>query len=137
MNVQYWSRSTRDDRFTYVELSDLMKTSDLVLPAISQNDDTSNLITDDMLKSLKPHAIFVSIVHNIFNEELLFDMVEKGEIYGYATESEKPMEREYKGNVFVGPALAWCTDDSLRKNAEQWVEAMILALKGEYPNRIN
>ncbi len=39
LNVQYWSRSSRDDRFQYVELAELIHTSDVILPAIATNDE--------------------------------------------------------------------------------------------------
>lgn len=44
---------------------------------------------------------------------------------------------DFEGNVWAGPELAWCTEDSMRKNAEQWVKAIIEASKDNYPTRIN
>lgn len=136
MKVQYWSKRSRDKRFKSVSLSNLMKTSDLVAPAVAQNEETKGLITDVMLKSMKRSAIFVSVVHHVYNHDLLLDMAGKGEIYGYAYEG-KPEMNKYRGNVWAGPELAWCTEDSLRKNAQRWFEAIINASRGKYPTKVN
>lgn len=137
MKVQYWSKNTKDERFHTVDLATLMKTSDLILPAVAQNEETKGLITDEMLSSMKANAIFVSIVHHVYNHELLLKMAEEGKIYGYGFEVGKPEFGNHKGNVWAGAELAWCTEDSMRKNAKCWLEAIINAAKSEYPTRVN
>lgn len=137
MEVVYWSKSSRDDRFKYVELEELMKVSDVILPAVAQNEDTKSLISDEMLKSMKEKAIFVSIVHKIYNHELLLELVKEGKIYGYANEEEDTRTPELSGNIWTGLQLAWCTEESMSRNAEQWVESIVNASKKEYPTRVN
>lgn len=137
MKVQYWSKNSKDDRFKKVSLDSLLKTSDVIFPAVAQNDETKGLIKDKMLKSMKKSAIFISIVHHVYNHELLLSLAKENKIFGYAFETSKPEFGKYKGNVWAGPELAWCTEDSMRKNAEQWVETIIKASKGKYPRRIN
>ena len=44
---------------------------------------------------------------------------------------------DFTGNVWAGPELAWCTEDSMKKNAQQWTEAIINAAKKKYPTQIN
>lgn len=135
--VQYWSKTTKDKRFKSVSLETLMATSDVILPAVAQNEETNGLITDTMLRSMKKTAIFVSIVHHVYNHDLLLKLAETGKIYGYGFETNKVEMGKYKGNVWAGPELGWCTADSMRKNAEQWCEAIIKASKGKYPTRVN
>ncbi|MCD8484545.1 hypothetical protein LRY65_05665 [Candidatus Woesebacteria bacterium] len=137
MKVQYWSKNTTDDRFERVELSQLMKTSDVIIPTVAQNEETHGLITDEMLGSMKKTAIFASIIHNVYNHDLLLKMVANDGLFGYGFEESKPSMLDHKGNVWAGPELAWCTEDSMRKNAEQWVEAIIQATKSKFPNRVN
>lgn len=137
MKVQYWSKTSSDKRFKKVGLENLIKTSDVIFPAVAQNDETKSLITDKMLRSMKKSAIFVSIVHHVYNHELLLKMAKEGKIYGYGFETSKPEFGKYKGNVWAGPELAWCTEDSMRKNAEQWVQAIVNASKRKYPTRVN
>ncbi|EKD62142.1 MAG: D-isomer specific 2-hydroxyacid dehydrogenase NAD-binding protein [uncultured bacterium] len=137
MTVQYWSRHSKDDRFKQVELAELMKTSDVIFPAVAQNEETQGLITDDMLKSMKKSSIFVSIVHNVYSHDLLLEMAQKGEIYGYGFETNKIEFGAYEGNVWAGSELAWCTEDSMRKNTKMWVEAITKAAVGNYETRVN
>lgn len=137
MNVQYWSKESRDDRFNYVELETLMKTSDVILPVVAQNKQTQGMITDEMLKSMKKSAIFVSVIHNVYNHELLLEMAKNGDIHGYGFEDPKVRIAGFEGNVWAGPELAWCTEDSMRKNTIQWIEAIVNAAKGAYPTRVN
>jgi len=137
MKAQYWSKNSSDKRFKKVSLENLIKTSDVILPAVAQNEETKGLITDKMLRGMKKSAIFVSIVHHVYNHDLLLKMAKEGKIYGYGFESNKPEFGKYKGNIWAGPELAWCTEDSMRKNAEQWIEAIIRASKGKYPTKVN
>lgn len=137
MKVQYYSKNSTNDKFKHVELAQLMQTSDVVLPAVAQNDETKGMITDKMLKSMKKSAIFVSIVHHVYNHDLLLELAKNGDIFGYGFETSKPEFGNYPGNVWAGPELAWCTEDSMRKNAEQWLAGIIQAVKGEYNNQVN
>jgi len=137
MNVQYWSKTSRDKDLTYVELTELMKTSDIIFPVVAQNKDTQGMITDDMLQSMKKTAIFISVIHNVYNHQLLLDMVKNGNAYGYGFEDPKARIGDFEGNVWAGPELAWCTEDSMRKNAVQWVASIISATKGDFPTKVN
>ncbi len=137
MNVQYWSRKSEDARFKKVELDELLKTSDVILPATASNEDTKGLVTDDMLATIRPGAVVVSIVDPIFNQERLIELVQSGKVGGYAFEDEKGPFGKHEGNVWNGPALGWCTNESMSKNAEQWVESIEKAVKGEFPTRVN
>lgn len=137
MNVIYWSRKSRDKRFNFTSLGKLMKSADCIFPAVAQNEETQGLITDKMLKSMKESAIFVSIVHAVYNNDLLLKMVEKGKIYGYAFEEDKVDFNKYKGNVWAGPPLAWATKESMRRNIEIWVDNIVKATKGKYPAKVN
>jgi phosphoglycerate dehydrogenase-like enzyme len=53
MDVQYWSRSSVDARFRKVALDELMRSSDVVLPAVAKNDQTNRLLDDALVRSMK------------------------------------------------------------------------------------
>lgn len=137
MNVIYWSKNSRDDRFKSVELAELMATSDFILPATAKNEDTKGLITDEMLRSMKSNAIFVSIVHEVYNHELLLELVKDKKIYGYGFEKSNPDFNSYEGNVWAGPELAWCTNGSMTRNGIQWAESIVNATQGNYQTQVN
>ena len=137
MNVQYWSKNSRDDRFTNVSLEELMSSSDVILPGIANNADTKNILTDEMVKSIKPSAVFMNVIHPM-NHELLLEMVKSGKLYGYGYEEEGKLQFGYhEGNVWNGPALGWCTEESMTKNAQQWVESIVKAAAAEFPTQVN
>jgi lactate dehydrogenase-like 2-hydroxyacid dehydrogenase len=139
MNVQYWSRKSEDSRFRKATLEDVMKTSDAIFITIAINEDTRGLITDDMLRTIKPTGVLVNITDTseIYNHDLLLELAGGGKVGGYAFEDEKNPFGKFAGNVWNGPALGWCTNESMSKNAQQWVEAIVAATKGEFPTRVN
>lgn len=137
MEVIYWSKNTRDDRFKYAELNELMAMADFIFPATAKNNETKGLITDEMLRSMKPTSIFVSDVHEVYNHDLLLELVKEKKIFGYAFEKANPDFNSFEGNVFAGPELAWCTDGSMKRNGEQWVESIVNAVNGNYLTRVN
>lgn len=139
MQVQYWSRKSEDSRFNKASLEDVIRTSDVIFITIAITEDTKELITDDMLRAIKPTAVVVSITDSpeIYNHTLLLDLVAHNAVGGYAFEDEKKPMGTYQGNVWNGPALGWCTSESMAKNAQQWVEAIVAATNGDYPTRVN
>ncbi len=137
MNVQYWSKHTRDTRFTDVSLDELMQSSDVTVSAVAHNAETEHLLSDDQVKSMKSTALFVDIAHPIYNKELVLHLAADSKIGGYAFEDEKDPFGIYPGNVWNGPALGWCTDESMSKNTEQWTASILAAVRGEFPTQVN
>jgi len=137
LSVIYWSKNSTDNRFQKVELANLFKTADLIFPCLAQNDETKNYITDDMLKSMKTTAIFTSIVHKIYNHDLLLQLVKNNQIYGYAFETPNSEMTKYDGNVWAGPEQAWNTSESLSRNIKIWIDNIIKATKGEFEFKVN
>ncbi len=137
MNVMAWSHTSSVENVDMVTLSEIFSKADVIFPCVADNIDTKKLITDDLLASMKPTAIFVSTIHLIYNHKLLLDMVKEGKLYGYGFEDDGPNFLKYDGNVWASPQLAWATDGSMEKNGELWAEAIVLAAQGQFPTRIN
>ncbi len=137
MNVKYWSKDSRNELFMYSEIDELLKTSDVIFVALAKNDDTTKILTDELLKSMKKEAIFVSIASKVFNAELLIQMVQEGKIYGYGYEADNANPTLHTGNIYSLPALAWATKESMELNADMWVESMLAVSRGELPNQVN
>ncbi len=135
MEVVYWSRKSRDERFKFVELNELMSTSDVIFPAMAKNEESINTITDDLLKSMKDSAILVSFCRT-YNHELVLDLAQSGKIGGYAFEEDNGNPNNYKGNVLAFPCIAWATDKSRKRSAELWTKAIINASKGIFPTKV-
>lgn len=141
MRIQYWSKNSRDKRFWYVPLKKLMKTSDVIFPTVAINAKTKNLISNELLLSMKKEAMLVSIISvgKVFDHQRVLKMAAQGKLYGYAFEEDKAGGNlgKYKGNVWARPAQAWITDGSMRRNAEGWVRNITQAARGNYSQKIN
>lgn len=137
MEVIYWSRNKRDDRFTYVELDELFSSCDVLIPTIVENEETKKLITKDRLDMLQKSTTMVGInrLRQLWDESYVMDKVTKGELGGYAFEGEgNNPGGEQNGNIWSLPAMAWYTKDSLENLMRIWVENLVAAAKGEYQN---
>jgi phosphoglycerate dehydrogenase-like enzyme len=137
MNTIYWSQHSKNESYEYKPLDEVLKTSDIVFITIAQNEDTKKLLTDDLLKTMKPSAIFVSITHQVYSHDLIVQMVQEGKLYGYGYEEDNGNPATQKGNIYCLPALAWATKESMDANAKLWTKSMIEASKGNYLNQIN
>ena len=136
MQVQYWSRQTRDDRFSFTSLEQLVASSDVVFLCLERNQETSHLLTDDLLESMKPTATFIRTGFAP-NHSLLLSMTRDGRLGGYAFDEDHSTFIQCKGNVFASPPLGWLTHESVERSAQMWTEAIISATKNEFPNRMN
>lgn len=140
MNVIYWSRKSRDKRFTYMELADLFKSVDVFMPALVENSETKTLITKKLIDSMKPSAIIVGInrVKALLPEKYIIEKVGKGELGGYTFEGDNAKEiTAYKGNVWALPAMAWYTQESLQNLLQIWVDNMAAVAQGKPQNVVN
>jgi D-3-phosphoglycerate dehydrogenase len=136
MQVIYWSRSSKNTLFKKVSLEAVFR-ADVVIPTMEDNTETKKLITSKLLQSMKSSAFFISIVHHYYDHELLLGMVEKGTLAGYGFESPNIDDfKNYRGNIWAAPAYAWCTEESMNNAMQKWIQNMLAAAKGKYPNMI-
>ena len=137
MDVIYWSLSSRNDAYKYVELDELMRTADVIFPAFAKNKESLALIPDSLLRSIKPSAILVDIIEMLHDNTILLDMVKNGKLFGYGFEAKPDSFSKYEGNVWAAPAYAWVTFESMYNGEVKVVENIVSASKGEFPNRVN
>ena len=136
LNVVYWSKDTRSDNYEYRELTDIFANSDVIVPAFAHNEETDALITEELLGKLKPTAIVIDIVE-LVNKDKILELVKSGKIFGYGFEAKPESFDEYEGNVWAAPAYGWVTDGSMNNVMTKWVENMVNASQGQFPNRVN
>lgn len=137
MNVTYWSKSPKESVYQQTELAELFANSDVIFPTMALNDETKNLITPELLSSMKPSAMFISVVHELFDEELILNMVKDGKLFGFGYEASPATFSTHVGNVWAAPAYAWVTDGSMANSMTKWVENMVDATNGKFPNKVN
>ncbi len=137
MEVIYWSRSPKESQYKQVELAELMVGADVIFPAVAKNNETLGLITEDLVRMMKPSSILVDIAHGLFNEQVPLDMVKNGNLFGYGFEAKPATFNEYEGNVWAAPAYAWVTFDSMYNSEVKLVENIAGAVEGKFLNRVN
>lgn len=137
MNVVYWSKSEKESKYERKDLEELFATADVIFPTIAFNNETKNLITPELLALMKPLAIFISVVHRLFDEQIILDMVKNGKLFGFGFEAKPGEFGIYEGNVWAAPAYAWVTDGSMNNSMMKWVENMVNSVSNNFPNRIN
>lgn len=136
LSVTYWSKNARNSEYEYRELADIFENADVIVPAFAHNKETDSLITDELLDKLKPSVIIVDIVE-LENKDKIIELVKNGKIFGYGFEAKPGSFDQYEGNVWAAPAYGWVTDGSMNNVMTKWVENIVSAAKGEFPNRIN
>ena len=85
--VSYFSTSSisRDEAYNRLELSELLKSSDIISIHCPLNNRTDNLITDSELSQMKPSAILINVARGgIVDEQALADALDNGTIRGAA-----------------------------------------------------
>jgi phosphoglycerate dehydrogenase-like enzyme len=137
MEVVYWSRSSKQSKHRSVELDELVAQADVIFPTMTLNDETKNLLADDLLNTMKQTAILIAIEHHLFNNQLILERVKQGKLYGFGFESEPKTFNNYEGNVWAAPAYAWATDSTMHNCMVKWIDNMVNASEGKFPNRIN
>ncbi|MCX4365465.1 MAG: hypothetical protein OSJ70_06810 [Bacilli bacterium] len=138
MNVIYWNRSEKDNKYKRVEIEEIFKTADFIFPAFSTNNETKKLITDDLINMMNKQY-FINVVNNsreIFNHDLMLEKA-KEKIVSYAFEiyDGKTMA-EYEGNVLASAPYAFYTKESIERLMALWVGNTIGTINGTCENTL-
>lgn len=143
MKVIYWSRKTRDKRFVYKDLNDLLKSSDFIFPTLARNKDTNKILNKKMLDLMKDGAYIVSVTgDDLFDRDYAVKLIQKGKLEGLAFESDKYTinglkKTDFKGNIWVTPPIAWFTKEAFKEDMRIWVENITSAAKNKPINIVN
>ena len=130
MNVCYWNRNKKDNNYTYISLDELFSTCDVIYICLSINEETKNIITDELLNKLKNNCIFISCTgNNLFNNNLIEEKIKNNELYGYALEEANKTLINYEGNVMVTSEYAWFTKEANENRMNLWTKIIIDNLK--------
>lgn len=137
MDVIYWSKKSRNDKFEYKELSEIFKTADFIFPAFSVNEETKKIITDQLINLMKSTSSIVSIIGtDIFNTDLILNKIKNNELYGFAFEESNSNLDSYEGNVMVTSPYAWYTKEALENCIEIWVQSIEGVNTGKIVNQV-
>ena len=126
MDVCYWDRKEKECNYTFISLKELFSTCDVIYLCLSINDETKNIISDELLNSLKSNSIFISCTgKSLFNYSLIEEKIKSNELFGYALEEPNKELSSYDGNVMVTSEYAWFTKEANEARINLWTEIII------------
>lgn len=129
----------------YVELDELLKTSDIVSIHVPANDETENIIGSYEISKMKSDAIFINCARGrVVDNDALADALNNEIIAGAGIDvfdMEPPIPSDYKllnaKNTILTPHVAYLTKEAMIRRAEIAFENTISFLQGNPKNIID
>ncbi len=113
MNVYYWNRTKKQCKYNYISLDKLFEDCDVIFICLSINDETKQLINDELLNSMKKSCILISGTgKQLINSKIIEEKVKNNALFGYALESPDTPLSTYEGNVMVTSEYGWFTKEA-------------------------
>jgi phosphoglycerate dehydrogenase-like enzyme len=138
MNVIYWSKNSKDNRFKYQEFDELLKNSDFIFPTLAKNNETKNIINPEKINLIKNGSFLISITGtDLFDFEYALSKIKDNSLAGLALESEEKKLIDFEGNILITPPIAWFTKEAFEEDIRIWVENIISVTKNQPQNVTN
>ena len=136
MKVIYWSKNKKENSYQRVEVDEIFKKADYIIPTFATNDETRKLITDERIEMMNENNLINMIINpvEIYNHSLLLEKAEKNEV-GYAFEiyDDKTLN-DFKGNVMATAPYSFYTKESIDRLVELWCNNTIGILNNNLQN---
>ena len=136
MKVIYWSKNQKENTYERVEIDDIFKKADFIIPTFATNDETRKLITDERIEMMNGNNLINIIINpvEIYNHNLVLEKAGKNEI-GYAFEiyDDKTLN-DFKGNVMATAPYSFYTKESIDRLVELWCNNTIGILNNNLQN---
>lgn len=138
MKVIYWSKNQKENNYKRVEIDEIFKNADYIIPTFATNDETRKIITDERIRMMNGNSLINIIINpvEIYNHQLVIERAEQGEI-GYAFEiyDDKTLN-DYKGNIMATAPYSFYTKEAIDRLVEIWCSNAVSILNGEAQNVI-
>lgn len=136
MKVIYWSKNKKENSYQRVEVDEIFKKADYIIPTFATNDETRKLITDGRIEMMNENNLINIIINpvEIYNHSLLLEKAEENEV-GYAFEiyDDKTLN-DFKGNVMATAPYSFYTKESIDRLVELWCNNTIGILNNNLQN---
>lgn len=136
MKVIYWSKSPKENKYKRVEIDDIFREADFIIPTFATNEETRKIITDNRIKMMNGNNMINNIINpvEIYNHKLMLEKAENNEI-GYAFEiyDDKTLN-DYKGNVMATAPYSFYTKESIDRLVDLWCNNTISILENNAQN---
>lgn len=126
MQIQYLSRSDKNNEFEYVDELEKLMQNEIIFITVSQNESSQKLL-NNLEKLVKPDQLIIDItaMDELYDKRQIISKLREGELRGYSFEADdsemQKIEIEDDLNLIITPHVAWKT-----------IEAQIRTYKGYY-----
>ena len=136
MEVIYWSKHQKENNYKRVEIDEIFKNADYIIPTFATNDETRKIITDDRIKMMNGNSLINIIINpvEIYNHKLVLEKAEKDDIsYAFEIYDDKTLN-DYKGNVMATAPYSFYTKESIDRLVALWCSNTISILTNNVQN---
>lgn len=137
MKVIYWSKSPKENNYKRVEIDEIFKNADYIIPTFATNDETRKIISDERINMMNGNSLINIIVNpvEIYNHKLILERAEKNEIsYAFEIYDDKTLN-DYKGNVMATAPYSFYTKESIDRLIALWCNNTI-AISNNAPENV-
>ncbi len=141
MSVGYWSRTSRDSRFSLLEFDELVSTADVIQICVALTPETHRLIGPEQFARMRPGVLLVNTARaQIIDQQALLTAINGGVVGGYGADvwdpeppgSDDPLVAHER--VVITPHVAGLTDVTYRSICVGPAAAVAAILAGEPPD---
>ena len=138
MKVSYWSRKSRDSRFEYKDLDELIQSSNYIFLTISDGPETKNFFSKKKIDLMKKGSYAINISGDgVWDFDYLRQRVRGDQLAGIALDDDKRHMSDLKSNILITPHIAWYTEEAFKEDYRIWVECIDSVAKGTPINVVN
>lgn len=126
MKVQYYNRSLKNLAYPQVDLTTLLKSSDIVAVTLPLNSETKHLLNRETLSLMKDNSIIVSTSPDeIFDIDDFVAALKNNKFFGAGLDLHYPHESLYElDNVIITPTKAWFTEECMQRRTLSWFKTL-------------
>lgn len=136
MKVIYWSKNQKDNNYKRVEIDDIFKNADYIIPTFATNNETRKIITDERIRMMNGNSLINIIINpvEIYNHKLVLERAGKDEIsYAFEIYDDKTLS-DYKGNVMATAPYSFYTKESIDRLVALWCSNSVSILNNNAQN---
>ncbi len=138
MEVYYWSKNKKEVTYAYLELDELLKTSDIISLHLELNVDTENILSEKALNKLKKGASIINTARaELIDNKSLIRKLDSQNIKSFAADVPMPADKEVfqklmeHPNSYISPHTSSLTTQTYTRMCTEVVKNLILELSGE------
>ncbi len=143
-NVSYTSRGKKDVAFTFKELEDLTKDSEIISINAAQTSETEGMISAEVIESMKNDAVLINTCPpELINTDALAAKLKANPDFIYIFDHGDEMSKEEQAkilglkNCVPYPPIAFLSREARINKQEIFVGNMKAALDGKPQNQVN